>query len=69
MQQGSAADVAMLAMLEISKNKQLKELGWKLLLQVNICAKNFLVYNLYPHSLSSFIQPQYFHPLEFQFQY
>ncbi|XP_045824792.1 DNA polymerase I A, chloroplastic/mitochondrial-like isoform X2 [Trifolium pratense] len=33
--QGSAADVAMLAMLEISKNKQLKELGWKLLLQVH----------------------------------
>nr|XP_027190378.1 DNA polymerase I A, chloroplastic/mitochondrial-like isoform X2 [Cicer arietinum] len=33
--QGSAADVAMLAMLEISNNKQLKELGWKLLLQVH----------------------------------
>jgi len=33
-QQGSAADVAMCAMLQISKNKQLKELGWKLLLQV-----------------------------------
>ncbi|KAJ0047141.1 hypothetical protein Pint_04191 [Pistacia integerrima] len=31
--QGSAADVAMCAMLEISKNAQLKELGWKLLLQ------------------------------------
>jgi len=56
MQQGSAADVAMLAMLEISKNKQLKELGWKLLLQVNISAKICLVYNLYPHSLSSSIQ-------------
>jgi hypothetical protein len=41
-QQGSAADVAMLAMLEISNNKQLKELGWKLLLQVNIYAKYFL---------------------------
>ncbi|CAI9088447.1 OLC1v1022775C3 [Oldenlandia corymbosa var. corymbosa] len=33
--QGSAADVAMCAMLEISKNEQLKELGWKLLLQVH----------------------------------
>ena len=34
--QGSAADVAMCAMLEISKNKQLKQLGWKLLLQVKL---------------------------------
>ncbi|KAG5255162.1 DNA polymerase [Salix suchowensis] len=33
--QGSAADVAMCAMLEISKNTCLKELGWKLLLQVH----------------------------------
>ncbi|XP_019193613.1 PREDICTED: DNA polymerase I B, chloroplastic/mitochondrial-like [Ipomoea nil] len=33
--QGSAADVAMCAMLEISKNPRLKELGWKLLLQVH----------------------------------
>ncbi|XP_062077767.1 DNA polymerase I A, chloroplastic/mitochondrial-like isoform X1 [Humulus lupulus] len=33
--QGSAADVAMCAMLEISTNKQLKELGWRLLLQVH----------------------------------
>ncbi|CAA3006716.1 DNA polymerase I B, chloroplastic mitochondrial-like [Olea europaea subsp. europaea] len=33
--QGSAADVAMCAMLEISKNAQLKELGWRLLLQVH----------------------------------
>ncbi|CAH9140377.1 unnamed protein product [Cuscuta epithymum] len=33
--QGSAADVAMCAMLEISKNQRLKELGWKLLLQVH----------------------------------
>ncbi|XP_058755167.1 DNA polymerase I B, chloroplastic/mitochondrial-like isoform X2 [Vicia villosa] len=33
--QGSAADVAMLAMLEISNNKELKDLGWKLLLQVH----------------------------------
>ncbi|PIA63953.1 hypothetical protein AQUCO_00201341v1 [Aquilegia coerulea] len=32
--QGSAADVAMCAMLEISKNARLRELGWKLLLQV-----------------------------------
>uniref|UniRef100_A0A161ZR14 DNA-directed DNA polymerase n=1 Tax=Daucus carota subsp. sativus TaxID=79200 RepID=A0A161ZR14_DAUCS len=33
--QGSAADVAMCAMLEIVKNARLKELGWKLLLQVH----------------------------------
>ncbi|KAG6637568.1 hypothetical protein CIPAW_11G187400 [Carya illinoinensis] len=33
--QGSAADVAMCAMLEITKNARLKELGWKLLLQVH----------------------------------
>ncbi|KAL5548304.1 hypothetical protein UlMin_003535 [Ulmus minor] len=33
--QGSAADVAMCAMLEISKNERLRELGWKLLLQVH----------------------------------
>ncbi|VVA98990.1 unnamed protein product [Arabis nemorensis] len=33
--QGSAADVAMCAMLEISTNQRLKELGWKLLLQVH----------------------------------
>ncbi|RAL44098.1 hypothetical protein DM860_015019 [Cuscuta australis] len=33
--QGSAADVVMCAMLEISKNQRLKELGWKLILQVH----------------------------------
>lgn len=33
--QGSAADVAMCAMLGINRNKRLKELGWKLLLQVH----------------------------------
>ncbi|XP_058220038.1 DNA polymerase I A, chloroplastic/mitochondrial-like [Rhododendron vialii] len=33
--QGSAADVAMCAMLEILKNLRLKELGWRLLLQVH----------------------------------
>ncbi|KAF3779395.1 DNA polymerase I [Nymphaea thermarum] len=33
--QGSAADVAMCAMLEISRNSTLKELGWKLILQVH----------------------------------
>lgn len=33
--QGSAADVAMCAMLEISNNSRLKDLGWKLLLQVH----------------------------------
>ncbi|KAJ3705683.1 hypothetical protein LUZ61_009388 [Rhynchospora tenuis] len=33
--QGSAADVAMCAMLEINANSRLKELGWRLLLQVH----------------------------------
>ncbi|KAI4388180.1 hypothetical protein MLD38_000533 [Melastoma candidum] len=33
--QGSAADVAMCAMIQIAKNRQLKDLGWKLLLQVH----------------------------------
>ncbi|KAK4420752.1 DNA polymerase I A, chloroplastic/mitochondrial [Sesamum alatum] len=33
--QGSAADVAMCAMLQISNNERLKELGWRLLLQVH----------------------------------
>ncbi|KAM0845342.1 hypothetical protein ACQ4PT_056439 [Festuca glaucescens] len=33
--QGSAADVAMCAMLEIERNNRLKELGWTLLLQVH----------------------------------
>ncbi|XP_048495908.1 DNA polymerase I A, chloroplastic/mitochondrial isoform X2 [Beta vulgaris subsp. vulgaris] len=33
--QGSAADVAMCAMLEIDRSNRLKELGWKLLLQVH----------------------------------
>lgn len=35
MEQGSAADVAMCAMLQIFKNERLRELGWKLLLQVS----------------------------------
>ncbi|GFP98123.1 DNA polymerase i b chloroplastic/mitochondrial [Phtheirospermum japonicum] len=33
--QGSAADVAMCAMLQISRNARLKELGWRLILQVH----------------------------------
>ncbi|KAK4383406.1 DNA polymerase I A, chloroplastic/mitochondrial [Sesamum angolense] len=33
--QGSAADVAMCAMLQISKNARLKKLGWRLLLQLS----------------------------------
>jgi DNA polymerase-1 len=33
--QGSAADVAMCAMLEINRSEALQELGWKLLLQVH----------------------------------
>jgi len=33
--QGGAADIAMLAMLEIQRNEELRDLGWKLLLQVH----------------------------------
>ncbi len=33
--QGGAADIAMLAMLELARNRQLKEMGWKLLMQVH----------------------------------
>ena len=33
--QGSAADVATAAMLRIDGNKKLREMGWKLLLQVH----------------------------------
>lgn len=33
--QGGAADIAMLAMLELNKNARLKEMGWKLLMQVH----------------------------------
>ncbi|XP_042407988.1 DNA polymerase I A, chloroplastic-like isoform X2 [Zingiber officinale] len=39
--QGSAADVAMCAMLEIDRNVHLKELGWKLLLQLDSCQHQF----------------------------
>lgn len=39
-EQGSAADVAMCAMLEINQNAKLRELGWKLLLQVRILELN-----------------------------
>lgn len=56
MQQGSAADVAMLAMLEISNNKELKDLGWKLLLQVYIYIKNFACLK----SLNSYILAKFF---------
>ena len=33
--QGGAADIAMLAMLELSRNQKLKDMGWKLLMQVH----------------------------------
>ena len=33
--QGGAADIAMLAMIELSRNKKLKDMGWKLLMQVH----------------------------------
>lgn len=42
--QGSAADVVMCAMLEIESNARLKELGWRLLLQV--CLLFFLIIQL-----------------------
>lgn len=49
--QGSAADVAMCAMLEISKNSRLRELGWRLLLQVihhHFFFLSFLVATTFP---------------------
>jgi DNA polymerase-1 len=33
--QGGAADIAMLAMIEIERNEELRDLGWRLLLQVH----------------------------------
>lgn len=33
--QGSAADVATAAMLAINKNQRLKDLGWKLIMQIH----------------------------------
>lgn len=33
--QGGAADIVIAAMVKIHKNKELKDLGWKLLLQVH----------------------------------
>lgn len=33
--QGGAADVVMMAMLKASRNQRLKELGWKMLLQIH----------------------------------
>lgn len=33
--QGSAADIVMMAMLKLWKSEKLKELGWKLLLQIH----------------------------------
>ena len=33
--QGSAADVVMMAMIKLWENKKLKDLGWKLLLQIH----------------------------------
>ncbi|RVW42889.1 DNA polymerase I A, chloroplastic/mitochondrial [Vitis vinifera] len=54
--QGSAADVAMCAMLEISRNARLKELGWKLLLQVWIIGPGTPPPN--PHPLDWFPVPR-----------
>lgn len=50
--QGSAADVAMCAMLEIERNVRLKELGWRLLLQVRLF---FLQYNAFWLTSDNFI--------------
>ena len=33
--QGGAADIVIASMVKISKNQRLKELGWKLLLQIH----------------------------------
>jgi DNA polymerase-1 len=33
--QGGAADIVIASMVKLSKNNQLKELGWKLLLQIH----------------------------------
>ena len=33
--QGGAADIAMLAMLELTRNQELKDMGWRLLMQVH----------------------------------
>ena len=37
--QGSAADVATVAMLQISRNHRLRDLGWTMLLQVGLACK------------------------------
>ena len=33
--QGGAADIVIAAMIKIAKNERLKELGWKLLMQIH----------------------------------
>jgi len=33
--QGGAADIVIAAMIKISRNKRLKDLGWKLLMQIH----------------------------------
>ena len=33
--QGGAADIVIAAMIKIANNKRLKELGWKLLMQIH----------------------------------
>jgi DNA polymerase-1 len=33
--QGGAADIVIASMVKIARNKRLKELGWKLLLQIH----------------------------------
>ena len=55
---GGAADVVMMAMLKVSRNKRLQELGYKMLLQIHDEVRNFVasiyvifknryVYNVY----------------------
>lgn len=39
--QGSAADVVIMAMIKLCKSEVLKDLGWKLLLQVGLCHRFF----------------------------
>ena len=51
--QGSAADVATAAMISIDNCKRLKELGWKLLLQVCMAElRNFDAWNVCTYLLS-----------------
>ena len=36
LQTGGASDIVMMAMLKLSRNQRLKELGWRMILQVTL---------------------------------